>query len=143
MSPSTSNYETTKMSSSKNNSLDSTLPSGNTITTNQGKIQSTILQSIVSSKMFVTLVVVVLFPGVMAYNANTDASAAIVNGTKGVGFTGSKNVGRKLIWMAKGEDWCDTLGWWCPDCIECANGQECCDSVTHGWNHQCRNCISF
>jgi len=117
MSPSTSNYETSKMISSKNNPLDPTLPDGNTITTNQGKIQSTILQSIISNKMFVTLVVVVLFTGVMAFSANTVASAAIVDGSKGGGFTGSENVGRKLYWQY----WplsgcCNRFRWiWCEN----------------------------
>jgi len=102
MTPFTSNYETIKETSSKDKSLDLAVLSGNITTTNQGKIQSTFLQSVLSNKFFVTLVVVVLGTGVMAYNANSVASsnqfrlsnsAASVDGSKGGGFTGSKNGG--------------------------------------------------
>jgi len=98
----TSNYETIKETSLKDNSLDLALTSGNTTTPNQGKIQSTFVQSVRSNKFFVTLVLVVLATGVMAYNANPVASsnqlrvgnyAANVDGSKGGGFTGNKNGG--------------------------------------------------
>jgi len=98
MAPFTSNYETIKETSSKDKSLDLAPISGNMTTSNQGKIQSTFLQSVLSNKLFVVLVVVVLGTGLMAYNANPVPSssqfrlgdyAAIVDGSKGGGLTGS------------------------------------------------------
>jgi len=100
MTPFTSNYETIKETSSKDKSLDLALISGDMTTSNQGKIQSTFLQSVHSNKLFVTLVLVVLATGVMAYTANPVPSsnkfrlgdyAAIVDGSKGGGFIGSEN----------------------------------------------------
>jgi len=102
MTPFTSNYETIKQSSSKDKSLDPTLISGNTTTPSQGKIQSTFLQSVLSNKFTVAFVVVLLGTGLMAYNANPIASsnqphfgdyAAIVDGSKGGGVTGTENGG--------------------------------------------------
>ena len=74
----------------KNKSLD--LISGDRTSPNQGKIQSTFLQSVLSNKLTVALVLVVLDTGVMAYNANPVPSStrfrlgdysAIVDGSKG------------------------------------------------------------
>jgi len=102
MTPFTSNYETIKETSSKDKSLDLAPISGNMTTPSQGKIQSTFLQSVHSNKIIVTLVVVVLAIGLMAYNANPVASsnqlrvgnyAAILDRSKGGGFTGSENGG--------------------------------------------------
>jgi len=101
MAPFTTNYETIKETSSKDESLDLALISGNMTTPNQGKIQSTFLQSVLSNKITVTLVVVVLATGLMAYNANPVASsnqfrlgnyAAILDDSKGGGIT-SENGG--------------------------------------------------
>jgi len=87
---------------SNNTSLDLAPTSDDMTTPSQGKIQSTFLQSVLSNKFFVVLVVVVLGTGLMAYNANPVASsnqfrlgdsAASVDGSKGGGFTGSKNGG--------------------------------------------------
>jgi len=103
MTPFTSNYETIKETSSKDKSLDLTLLSGHMTTPNQGKIQSTFLQSVLSNKLLITLVVVVLGTGVVAYNANPVPSsnqfrfgdyAAIVDGSKGGGFNGAENGGK-------------------------------------------------
>eukprot|EP00751_Fragilariopsis_kerguelensis_P013251 CAMPEP_0170775950 /NCGR_PEP_ID=MMETSP0733-20121128/10879_1 /TAXON_ID=186038 /ORGANISM="Fragilariopsis kerguelensis, Strain L26-C5" /LENGTH=123 /DNA_ID=CAMNT_0011118837 /DNA_START=73 /DNA_END=444 /DNA_ORIENTATION=- len=100
MTPFTSNYETIKETSSKEKSLDLALISGNMTTPNQGKIQSTFLQSVRNNKFFVTLVAVVLATGIMAYNTNqvpssnqfrVDNYAAIVDGSKGGGIIGSEN----------------------------------------------------
>jgi len=102
MTPFTSNYETIKETSLKDKSLDLTLISGDMTSPNQGKIQSTLLKTVRNNKFFVTLVVVLLATGVMAYTANPVASpnqfhlgeyAAIVDGSKGGGYTGSKNGG--------------------------------------------------
>jgi len=102
MAPFTSNYETIKETTSKDKSLDLALISGNMTTPNQEKIQSTFLQTVLSNKLFVVLVVVVLGTGLMAYNVNPDPSSnqfrlgdytAIVDGSKGGGFTGSENGG--------------------------------------------------
>merc|ERR1719491_1134087 len=69
-------------------------------TPNQGKIQSTFLQSVRNNKFFVTLVAVVLATGIMAYNTNPVSSsnqfrvgnyAVIVDGSKGGGIIGSEN----------------------------------------------------
>jgi len=93
MTPLTSNYETIKETSLEDKSLD---------TPSQGKVQSTFLQSVLSNKLVVAFVVVVLGTGLMAYNANpVPASsqfrlgnyAAIVDGSKGGGLTGSENGG--------------------------------------------------
>jgi len=98
MAPFTSNYETIKETSSKDKPHDLAPISGNMTTSNQGKIQSTFLQSVLSNKLFVVLVVVVLGTGLMAYNANPVPSssqfrvgdyAANVDGSKGGGITGS------------------------------------------------------
>jgi len=100
MTPFTSNYETIKEISLKDKSLDLTVISGDTTTLNQGKIHSSFLQSVLSNKLFVVLVVVVLGTGLMAYNANpVPASsqfrlgnyAAIVDGSKGGGLTSFEN----------------------------------------------------
>eukprot|EP00751_Fragilariopsis_kerguelensis_P015019 CAMPEP_0170780160 /NCGR_PEP_ID=MMETSP0733-20121128/13409_1 /TAXON_ID=186038 /ORGANISM="Fragilariopsis kerguelensis, Strain L26-C5" /LENGTH=124 /DNA_ID=CAMNT_0011123897 /DNA_START=71 /DNA_END=445 /DNA_ORIENTATION=- len=102
MTPFTSNYETIKETSLEDKSLELASIADNMTAPSQGKIQSTFLQSVLSNKFFVTLVVVVLGTGVMAYNANPVASsnqfrlsnsAASVDGSKGGGFTGSKNGG--------------------------------------------------
>jgi len=102
MTPFTSNYETIKKTSSKDQSLDLAPISGNMTTPIQGKIQSTFLQSVRSNKFFIALVVVVFGAGLMAYNANQVPSsiqfrlgdyAAIVDGSKGGGFTGNQNGG--------------------------------------------------
>jgi len=102
MTPFTSNYETIKETLSKDKSLDLVLLSGDMTTPNQGKIQSTFLQSVLSNKIIVTLAVVVLATGLVAYNANLVPSsnqfrlgdyAAIIDGSKGGGFSGSKNGG--------------------------------------------------
>jgi len=102
MTPFTSNYETIKETSSKDKSLDLAPISGNMTTPGQGKIQSTFLQSVLSNKFSVLLVVVVLGTGLMAYNANPVPSSnlfrlgeytAIVDGSKGGGFTGNQNGG--------------------------------------------------
>merc|ERR1712238_139787 len=64
---------------------------------NQGKIQSTFLQSVLSNKLTVALVLVVLGTGVMAYNATPVPSStlfrlgdysAIRDGSKGGVVTG-------------------------------------------------------
>jgi len=102
MTPFTRNYETIKETYSKDKSLDVALISGDMTTTSQGKIQSTFLQSVLSNKFSVALVVVVLGTGLVAYNANQVPSsiqfrlgdyAAIVDGSKGGGFTGNQNGG--------------------------------------------------
>jgi len=96
MAPFTSNYETIKETLSKDESLDLAPISGNMTTSNQGKIQSTFLQSVLSNKFSVALVVVVLGAGLVAYNVNPVSSsnqlrfgdyAANVNGSKNGGFT--------------------------------------------------------
>mmetsp|Transcript_22341 Transcript_22341/g.23897 ORF Transcript_22341/g.23897 Transcript_22341/m.23897 type:complete len:107 (+) Transcript_22341:335-655(+) len=101
MTPFTSNYETIKETSSKDKSLDLALTSGDMTTPSQGKIQSTFLQSVLSNKFFVVLVVVVLGTGLMAYNATPVPSsnqlrlgdyAAIVDGSNGGGITGRESV---------------------------------------------------
>jgi len=80
----------------ENTSLKHTTPAGDSNTS------TTFLQSVLSNKFVVVLVVVVLGTGLMAYNANPVASsnqfrlgdsAASVDGSKGGGFTGSKNGG--------------------------------------------------
>jgi len=102
MTPFASNYETIKETSSKDKSLDLALTSGDMTTPNQGKIQSPFLQSILRNKFIAVLVVVVLGAGLMAYNANPVPSStlyrlgdysAILDGSKGGGFTGSENGG--------------------------------------------------
>ena len=102
MTPFTSNYETIKETSSKDKSLDLALTSGDMTTPNQSKIQSSFLQTVRSNKFFVTLVAVVLATGIMAYTATPVPSStqfrlgdfsAIVDGSKGGGFTGSENGG--------------------------------------------------
>jgi len=104
MTPFTSNYETIKETSLKEKSVDLALISGDMTTPNQGKSQSTFLQSVLSNKFIVTLVVVVLATGVMAYNATQVPSsnrfrlgdyAAIVDGSKGGGISGSENGGEQ------------------------------------------------
>ena len=100
MTPFTSNYETIKKTSSKDNSVDLTLISGNMTTLSQGKMQSTFFQSVLNNIFVVVLVVVVLGTGLVAYNANSVPSsnqyrlgnyAAIVDVSKGGRFTGSEN----------------------------------------------------
>merc|ERR1712238_196468 len=100
MTPFTSNYETIKETSLKEKSVDLALISGDMTTPNQGKSQSTFLQSVLSNKFIVTLVLVVLATGLMAFNANPVPSsnqfrledyAAIVDGSKGGGITGTEN----------------------------------------------------
>mmetsp|Transcript_14482 Transcript_14482/g.16771 ORF Transcript_14482/g.16771 Transcript_14482/m.16771 type:complete len:126 (+) Transcript_14482:38-415(+) len=101
MTPFTSNYETIKKTSSKDQSLDIAQISGNMTTPIQGKIQSTFLQSGRSNNFFIVLVVVVFVTGLMAYNANPVTSfnqlrlgdyAATVGGSKGGGgITGTEN----------------------------------------------------
>mmetsp|Transcript_4559 Transcript_4559/g.5120 ORF Transcript_4559/g.5120 Transcript_4559/m.5120 type:complete len:140 (+) Transcript_4559:342-761(+) len=80
----------------ENTSLKHTTPAGDSNTS------TTFLQSVLSNKIFVVLVVVVLGTGLMAYNANpVPASsqfrlgnyAAIVDGGEGGGITASKNGG--------------------------------------------------
>jgi len=99
MAPFTSNYETIKKTSSKEKSLDLALISGDMTIPSQNKVQSTFLQSVLSNKFAVVLVVVVLSIGLIAYNANPDSAssqfrlgnfAAIVDGSKGGGFTGTE-----------------------------------------------------
>jgi len=98
MTPFTSNYETIKETLPKDKSLD--LISSDMTSPNQGKIQSTFLQSVLSlsNKLTVALVLVVLGTGVMAYNANPVPSStlfrlgdysAILDGSKGGVVTGS------------------------------------------------------
>jgi len=102
MTPFTSNYETIKETSLEDKSLELASIADNMTAPSQGKIQSTFLQSVLSNKLFVVLVVVVLGTGLMAYNANpVPASikfrlgdyAAIVDGSKGGGITGRNNGG--------------------------------------------------
>jgi len=102
MSPFTSNYETINETSSQDKSVDVALISGDMTTPSQGKIQSTFLQSVLSNKFSVVLVVVLLGAGLVAYHANPGPSshqlrfgdyAASVNGNKGGGFSGAKNGG--------------------------------------------------
>jgi len=102
MTPFTSNYETIKETSSKDKSLDLAPISGNMNTPSQDKIQSTFLQSVLSNKFAVAFVVVILGTGLVAYNANpvppsnrirVEEYAAIVDGSKGGGFTASENGG--------------------------------------------------
>mmetsp|Transcript_42803 Transcript_42803/g.48584 ORF Transcript_42803/g.48584 Transcript_42803/m.48584 type:complete len:119 (+) Transcript_42803:3-359(+) len=102
MTPFTSNYETIKETSSKDKSHDLALISGNMTIPSQGKIQSTFLQSVLSNKFVVLLVVVVLGTMLVVYTANPVPSsnqfrlghyAAIVDGNTGGGITGSKNGG--------------------------------------------------
>jgi len=97
-----SNYETIKETSSKDKSLDLALISGDMTTPNQGKIQSTFLQSVLSNKLITVLIVVVLGTGLMAYTATPVPSsnqfrlgnyAASIDGSKGGGITGSENGG--------------------------------------------------
>jgi len=100
MTPFTSKYETIKETSLKEKSLDHSLISDDVTTPNQGKIQSTFLQTVCSNKFVVALVVGVLALGIMAYNANSTVAssnqfragnyAAIVHGSKGGGITGSE-----------------------------------------------------
>jgi len=100
MTPFTSNYETIKETSSKDKSLDLALISGDMTTPSQGKIQSTFLQSVLSNKFAVALVVVFLGTGLMAYNANpvpassqfhSENYAAMVDGSySGGGITGTE-----------------------------------------------------
>jgi len=101
MTPFTSNYETIKETLPKDKSLD--LISGDMTTPNQGKIQSTFFQIVRSNKFAVALVLVVLATGVVAYTTNPTVPssnqfrlgdyAAIVDGSKGGGFSGSENGG--------------------------------------------------
>ena len=103
MTPFTSNYETIMETSSKDKSLDLSLFFGDMTTPNQGMIQSSFFQKLRSNKFFVALVVVVLALGVIAYTANPVVAsshqfrvgdyAAIVDGSKGGGFTGNENGG--------------------------------------------------
>jgi len=102
MTPFTSNYETIKETSLKDQSLELAPISGNMTALSQGKIQPTFLQSVLSNKLFVVLVVVVLGTGLMAYNANPVPSssqfrlgkyAANVDGSKGGGITANENGG--------------------------------------------------
>mmetsp|Transcript_11278 Transcript_11278/g.12667 ORF Transcript_11278/g.12667 Transcript_11278/m.12667 type:complete len:118 (+) Transcript_11278:1-354(+) len=100
MTPFTSNYKTIEETSSKDKSLDLAVISGDMTTPNQGKIQSTLLQSVLSNKFAVALVLVVLATGLMAYNVNPSSNqfrlgeyAVIVDGSKGGEFTGSKSGG--------------------------------------------------
>jgi len=102
MTPFTSNYETIKETSSKDKSLDLALISGDMTSPNQGKIQSTFLQSVLNNKFVVVLVVVLLGTGLVAYHAKPVPSsnqfhlgdyAAIVDGSKGGGITGGENFG--------------------------------------------------
>eukprot|EP00751_Fragilariopsis_kerguelensis_P002275 CAMPEP_0170810068 /NCGR_PEP_ID=MMETSP0733-20121128/34392_1 /TAXON_ID=186038 /ORGANISM="Fragilariopsis kerguelensis, Strain L26-C5" /LENGTH=104 /DNA_ID=CAMNT_0011165863 /DNA_START=126 /DNA_END=437 /DNA_ORIENTATION=+ len=101
MTPFTSNYETIK-TSSKEKSLDLAPISGDTTIPRQSKIQSTFLQSVLTNKFFIALVVVVLGTGLLAYNANPVPSsdqfrlgdyAAIVDDSKGGGITGTESAG--------------------------------------------------
>jgi len=101
MAPITSNYETIKETSLKDKSVDPAQISGYMATPNQGKSQSTFLQSVLSNKFIGALVVVVLGTGLMAYNATPVPSsnqfrlgdyAATVDGSKGGGITGSESV---------------------------------------------------
>jgi len=98
MTPFTTNYETMN----KDKAVDIIQPSGNMTTPNQGKIQSTFLQTVRSNKFFVALIVAVLGTGLVAYNNNPVPSsnqthlgdyAAIVDGSKGGGITGTGNGG--------------------------------------------------
>jgi len=102
MTPFTSNYETIKETSSKDKSLDLAVISGDMTTPNQGKIQSTFLQSVLSNKFAVAFVVVLLGTGLVAYNANPVPSSNQINlqeyaasddGIKSGGITGSENGG--------------------------------------------------
>jgi len=88
----TSNYETIKETSLKDKSVDLALISGDMTTPNQGKSQSTFLQTVCSNKFFVTLVAVVLATGIKAYTATPVPAStqfhlgdysAIVDGSKG------------------------------------------------------------
>jgi len=97
MTPFTSNYETIKETLSKDKSLDVALTSGDMTIPSQGKIQSTFLQSVLSNKFAAVFVVVVLGTGLIAHNANpvpassqfrSENYAAMVDGSKGGGFTG-------------------------------------------------------
>merc|ERR1712238_616525 len=108
MTPFTSNYETIKETSLKEKSVDLALISGDMITPNQGKSQSTFLQSVLSNKFTVVLVVVVLATGLMAYSVQYPIKhpipvlssyqfrlgdyAANVDGSEGGGIIASKNV---------------------------------------------------
>mmetsp|Transcript_23295 Transcript_23295/g.23534 ORF Transcript_23295/g.23534 Transcript_23295/m.23534 type:complete len:116 (-) Transcript_23295:127-474(-) len=94
----TSNYETIKETSPKDNSLD--LISADMTSPNPDKIQTTFFQSVRSNKFAVALVLVVLATGLMAYNVNPSSNqfrlgeyAVIVDGSKGGEFTGSKSGG--------------------------------------------------
>jgi len=100
MTPFTSKYETIKETSSKDKFHDLALISNDMTTPNQGKTQSTFLQTVRSNKFFVTLVAVVLATGIMAYTATPVPSStqfrlgdysAIVDGSKGGGITGTEN----------------------------------------------------
>jgi len=95
MTPFTSNYETIKETLPKDKSPD--LISGDMSSPNQGKIQSTLLQSVLSNNLTVASVLVVLGTGVMAYNTNPVPSStlfrlgdysAILDGSKGGVVTG-------------------------------------------------------
>merc|ERR1712238_533135 len=97
----TSKYETIKETSSKDKFHDLALISNDMTTPNQGKTQSTFLQTVRSNKFFVTLVAVVLATGIMAYTATPVPSStqfrlgdysAIVDGSKGGGITGTETV---------------------------------------------------
>jgi len=102
----TSNYETIKETSSKDQSLDLAPISGNMTNPIEGKIQSTFLQSVRSNKFFIAFVVVVFGTALMAYNANRFPSshqlrlgefAASVDGSKGGGgVTGTEIVKRSF-----------------------------------------------
>jgi len=102
MAPFTSNYETIKKTSSKEKSLDLALISGDMTIPSQNKVQSTFLQSVLSNKFAVVLVVVVLSIGFIAYNANPIPSssqfhlrnyAANIDGSNGGGgITGTEIV---------------------------------------------------
>eukprot|EP00751_Fragilariopsis_kerguelensis_P030306 CAMPEP_0170927152 /NCGR_PEP_ID=MMETSP0735-20130129/13327_1 /TAXON_ID=186038 /ORGANISM="Fragilariopsis kerguelensis, Strain L26-C5" /LENGTH=120 /DNA_ID=CAMNT_0011327605 /DNA_START=29 /DNA_END=391 /DNA_ORIENTATION=- len=104
MAPFTSNYETIKETSLKDKSVDPARISGDMATPNQGKSQSTFLQSVLSNKFIGVLVVVVLGTYLMAYNAipvpfsnqfRLGEYAAIVDGSNGGRITDpeSKNLG--------------------------------------------------
>merc|ERR1712238_186887 len=103
MTPFTSNYETIKETSLKEKTVDLALISGDMTTPTQGKIQSTFLQTVRSNKFLVAFIVVLLATGVLAYTANPAVAsshqfragdyAAIVDGSKGGGFTGIENGG--------------------------------------------------
>mmetsp|Transcript_13441 Transcript_13441/g.15189 ORF Transcript_13441/g.15189 Transcript_13441/m.15189 type:complete len:138 (-) Transcript_13441:194-607(-) len=126
----TSNYETIKDTSSKEKSLDLALISGDMTTPNQGKIQSTFLQSVRKNKFFVKLVAVVLAIGIMAYNTNPVPSsnqfrvgnyAAIVDGSKGGGIIGGENGVVTGGGCIDGTIWPTFCGCSCVNCGELFN----------------------